>query len=300
MTASTPHARALDDEPGLPPLRPPSADNGLIGVLRRRYLLKLLVTREISARYQGSFLGLLWSYINPLTQFFIYYFVMGFIFNLHGDIPNFAIHLFSGLIIVHFFTETFGAGTRSIVRNRALVVKMAMPREMFPVATMLVSLYHVVPQIVILVVADVLLGWRPDPVGMLAMLLAILIIAVLGIAGALFFSAANVFFSDFGNIVGVFNNFVRWGVPMMYSYSMVGDRFGRFAHYYLYNPLADAVLLFQRAFWVGTVPKNHKSVSAMPEHLIMNGFVILGASLVVLAVAQFVFSRLENKIPERL
>ena len=171
---------------------------------------------------------------------------------------------------------------------------------MFPVATMLVSLYHVVPQIVILVVADVLLGWRPDPVGMLAMLLAILIIAVLGIAGALFFSAANVFFSDFGNIVGVFNNFVRWGVPMMYSYSMVGDRFGRFAHYYLYNPLADAVLLFQRAFWVGTVPKNHKSVSAMPEHLIMNGFVILGASLVVLAVAQFVFSRLENKIPERL
>jgi ABC-2 type transport system permease protein len=300
MTTNAPDARAIDDEPGLPPLRPPSAENGLLGVVRRRYLLRLLVTREISARYQGSFLGLLWSYINPLTQFCIYYFVMGFIFNLHDNIPNFAIHLFSALIIVHFFTETFGAGTRSIVRNRALVVKMAMPREMFPVATMLVSLYHVVPQVVILVVASVATGWTPDAVGVVAIVLALLIIGVLGISGALFFSAANVFFSDFGNIVGVFNNFVRWGVPMMYSYSMVDDRFGRFAQYYLYNPLADAVLLFQRAFWVGTVPPGHESVEAMPEHLIMNGFAILGISIVILCIAQFVFSRLENKIPERL
>jgi len=294
MTATTP------DETGLPPLRPPSADNGLLGVLRRRYLLKLLVRREISARYQGSFLGMIWSYINPLTQFCIYYFVVGFIFNLHADIPNFAIHLFAGLIVVHFFTETFGAGTRSIARNRALVVKMAMPREMFPVATMLVSLYHVVPQIVILAIASALTGWTPEPIDLLALVLALLMIAVLGLAGALFFSAANVFFRDFGNIVSVFNNFVRWGVPMMYSYSMVDDRFGRFAQYYLLNPLADAVLMFQRAFWVGTVPPGHDAVKAMPDNLILNGFIILGISLLVLALAQLVFSRLENKIPERL
>ena len=109
--------------------------------------------REISARYQGSFLGLLWSYINPLSQFFIYYFVIGVIIGLHADVENFAIHIFCGLIIVHFFTETFNAGTRSIVRNKALVQKMAMPREMFPVASMLVSLFHVGPQLVILIVA---------------------------------------------------------------------------------------------------------------------------------------------------
>lgn len=295
MTATTP------DEADLPPLRPPSSDNGLLGVLRRRYLLQLLVRREISARYQGSFLGLIWSYINPLTQFCIYYFVVGFIFNLHADIPNFAIHLFAGLTVVHFFTETFGAGTRSIVRNRALVVKMAMPREMFPVATMLVSLYHVFPQIVILIMASFLSGWTPEPVDLLALLLGLLICGLLGLAGALFFSAANVFFSDFGNIVSVFNNFVRWGVPMMYSYAMVDDRFGRFAHYYLYNPLADAVLLFQRAFWVGTVDDpDHVAVAAMPDHLLLNGVIIVAISALILCVAQFVFSRLENKIPERL
>ncbi|WP_246086577.1 ABC transporter permease [Nocardioides humi] len=109
----------LPDESELPPLRPPSADNGLVGVFRRRYLLKLLVRREISARYQGSFLGLLWSYINPLSQFFIYYAVVGLIFNLHDNIPNFAIHLYAGLTLVHFFTETFG---RAPARSCATVL----------------------------------------------------------------------------------------------------------------------------------------------------------------------------------
>ncbi|TNM42729.1 hypothetical protein FHP29_06860 [Nocardioides albidus] len=165
---------------------------------------------------------------------------------------------------------------------------------------MLVSLYHVGPQIVILIISALLSGWTPEPIDVLALLLGLLICGSLGLAGALFFSAANVFFRDFGNIVSVFNNFVRWGVPMMYSYAMVDDRFGRFAQYYLWNPLADAVLLFQRAFWVGTVPPGHDAVKAMPEHLIINGFIIVGASLLVLAAAQYVFSRLENKIPERL
>jgi ABC-2 type transport system permease protein len=283
------------------PLAPPSAQNGLVGVFQRRYLLRLLVRREISARYQGSFLGLMWSYINPLSQFFIYYFVMGYILDLHKNVPNFAVHVFSALIVVHFFTETFNAGTRSIVRNKALVRKMAVPREMFPVASMLVSLYHVGPQLVILLVACVATGWTPDPVGMGAAVLGLAIIMVLGTALALLFSAANVFFRDFSSAVNVLTNFVRFGVPMIYPYSLVDEKFGRFAEIYLWNPIADAVLLFQRAFWVGATP--HPAVTEaqnIPDNLFMYGGIALVVSLVVLLVGQLVFARLENKIPERL
>ncbi|NYI43598.1 ABC-2 type transport system permease protein [Nocardioides aromaticivorans] len=288
------------------PLRPPAPESGLFAVFKQRYVLKLLVRREISARYQGSFLGLLWSYINPLTQFFIYWFVIGVLFQLHKDVPNFPIHLFAGLILVHFFNETFNAGTRSIMRNKALVVKMAVPREMFPVATMLVSLYHVGPQVVVLLVACLFSGWSPDLVGVACLVLALLIIAAIGLSGALLFSAANVFFRDFGNIVNVLTNFVRFGVPMMYPYAIVHDRFGRFAEYYLLNPLADAVVLFQRAFWYPTLTDaDHARLKAegtqiMPDHLITHGVLALLACLVILAFSQWVFTRLENKIPERL
>lgn len=291
------HAREIADLP----LSPPTANNGLLAVFQRRYLLRLLVRREINARYQGSFLGLLWSYINPLSQFLVYYIVIGELLGLHKNVEYFGIHLFAGLIVVHFFTETFGAGTRSIVRNKALVTKMALPREMFPVATMLVSLYHVVPQVIILTAACLMLGWTPDPVGLLAMGLAVLMIMVLGTAAALMFSAANVFFRDFGNIVNVLQLFVRFGVPMIYPFSIVNERFGSFAEYYLLNPLANAVLLFQRAFWVGTTKDpDHTTVEHLPDYLLARGAGMLVVGLVLLVIAQIVFNKLENKIPERL
>lgn len=283
------------------PLVAPSGSTGLVEVFRRRYLLRLLVRREISARYQGSFLGLLWSYVNPLTQFLIYYVVIGVLFELHKDVPNFAIHMFCGIIIVHFFNETFNAGTRSIVRNKSLVQKMAMPREMFPVASMLVSGYHVLPQLVILVGVCTATGWAPDWPGMAALLMSLTVVAVLGTAMALLFSAANVFFRDVSNVAAIMTNFVRFGVPMIYPFSMVEDRFHGHTDLYLANPIADAVLLLQRAFWVGTTPDEADTIAEhMPDQLFMHGFIAIGASLVILALGQLVFSRLQNKIPERL
>ncbi|WP_067429265.1 ABC transporter permease [Nocardioides jensenii] len=289
-------ARAVDA-----PLVPPSGGQGLGEVFRRRYLLRLLVRREIAARYQGSFLGFLWSYINPLSQFFIYWFVIGLVMNLHKDVENFPIHMFTGIIVVHFFTETFNAGTRSILRNKALVRKMAMPREMFPVASMLVSGFHVLPQLVILLGVCLLAGWTPTWIGMLALVLALLIIAILGTALALLFSAANVFFRDFGQLVTILTNFVRFGVPMIYPYSMVDERFHGHTELYLANPIAQAVLLMQRAFWVGTTSDPGKTVTEhMPDHLLTRGAISILVSLVLLGIAQWVFSRLENKIPERI
>ncbi|MEZ5191948.1 MAG: ABC transporter permease [Nocardioides sp.] len=232
--------------PAQQPLVSPASTTGLLEVFRRRYLLRLLVRREVQARYSASVLGLLWSYINPLSQFAIYYFVMGVLFHLHQNVPNFAIHMFCGIILVHFFNETLNAGTRSIVRNRGIVQKMAVPREMFPVASMLVSAFHVVPQVIILLVACFVTGWQPDAVGLVSAALGVLIIGTIGTALALVFSLANVYMRDMSNVVNVLTSFVRFGVPMIYPFSIVDERFGGHTQLYLANPLADAVLLFQR------------------------------------------------------
>jgi ABC-2 type transport system permease protein len=283
------------------PLRPPWSEQGLLEVFRHRYILTLLVRREITARYQGSVLGLLWSYVNPLSQFFIYFFVMGILFGRAQRTEDFAVHVFAGLIIVHFFTETMNAGTRSIVRNKSLVQKMAVPREMFPVASMLVSLFHVVPQVVILLIATLVSGWRPDPVGLVFGVIGLLISMTLGTALALMFSAANVFLRDISNAVNVLSNFVRFGVPMMYPYTLVDKRFDGHTTLYLLNPITEAVLSFQRCFWVGaTQHPAHTAAIDMPPHLFWLGIRGLVISLVILAFAQSTFTRLERRIPERL
>ena len=178
------------------PMVDPAAKGGLIGVLRRRYLLRLMVKRELRARYIGSKMGLAWSYINPFTRFLTFYFVFGIILG-RGQVPHFAIHLFAGMVVVNLFTESFNSGTRSIMQNKSIVQKMPLPREIFPISSMLVSLYHTGPQLVILIGACLITGsFAPDPMGMLAAVMAFIIVILLGTGMGLMFSAINVMYRD--------------------------------------------------------------------------------------------------------
>ena len=60
------------------------------------------------------------------------------------------------------------------------------------------------------------------------------------------------------------------------------------------------MLLFQRAFWTGSISADDPNQPVMPDDLLVRGLIMVAASAVVLVLGQLVFSRLENKIPERL
>jgi ABC-2 type transport system permease protein len=141
-------------------LVPPAPRGGLFEVFQQPYLLRLIVSRQLAAMYAASLLGLAWSYVQPAMRFGVYYLVMGFILNLHQGVPYFAIHLFTGIVVVHYFGETWSGGTRSIWQNKGLVQKMRMPREIFPVAASLVAAYHTLPQIMVLVLFCLISGWH--------------------------------------------------------------------------------------------------------------------------------------------
>ena len=283
------------------PLAPPSATSGLLEAFRRRYLLRLMVRREIQARYARSVFGLAWSYINPTVRFLTFYFVFGLLIGRGMGIQNFAIHLFAGMVLVHYFTETVNSGTRSLLNNKGVVQKMAMPRELFPLAAMLVSLYHTIPQMVILTAACLITGsWIPDAAGLAAALLGFAIVLLFGTALGLMFSVFNVLIRDFGRIVQTFINMLPFAVPMMYPYSMLEERFGGGPVHALLmaNPVAEAVLLIQRGFWWTTTTESYDE--AFPADLWSRGFVMLGICAALLVLAQWAFTRLEGRVPELL
>jgi ABC-2 type transport system permease protein len=285
-----------------PPLVAPGERGGLHHVFHERYLLKLLVKKELAARYQGSLLGLFWSYVQPAVRFVAYYVIIGLVLGMDRGMTNFPIHIFAGMVIVHYFTETFSAGTRSIVKNKKLIQKLPLPRELFPVASMLVSLYHTIPQMVILLVGVLVVGWDPSLYDLAAGLLGFVTIGVFGMALALIFSAANVFFRDFQAIVATFMIFVTWSVPMIYPYDRVERLVGGtvWEQVYLANPIANSVILFQQLFWVPTVGPDAEFPAVMPDDLMTRGLIILAVCVVVLGLAQVIFTRLEGKFAERL
>jgi ABC-2 type transport system permease protein len=111
-----------------------------------------------------------------------------------------------------------------------------------------------------------------------------------------------VFFRDFQNIVQTFSIFVMWSVPMIYSYERIENLAGGtvWEQVYLANPIANGVMLFQQLFWVPTVPEGSDLPPVMPDDLMTRGLVVLAVCLVLLALAQVVFTRLEAKFAERL
>jgi ABC-2 type transport system permease protein len=302
LTSGSPASRRpTREELEAMPLAPPAA-TGLAEVVRRRYLLRMLVRNTIQSRYQGTVLGWTWSYLQPAIRFCLFYFLFQVMIGRGAGIENFAVHLFAGMVVVHFFTETFNGGTQSLIQNRQLITKLPVPREMFPVSRMLVAGWHTVPMLVILVFVCALLGWRPDPTGMAAALLGFTLTALLGLALGLVFSVANVFMRDFGKVAQTLTQFVTFSVPMMYPYTLVQERFGEpIASYYLLNPIAEAVLLIQRGFWTGTTsdPAYTEGLH-LPDHLFTRGLIMTLVALVLVVLAQRLFSRLESRVPERL
>lgn len=281
----------------------PAPRGGILEVLQQRYLLRLIVGRELAKLYAASLLGLLWSYIQPAMRFTVYYFVFGVVIRIHDDMPNFAIHLFTGIVFVHYFSETWSGGTRSIWANRNLVLKMRVPREIFPLASMVVALYHTGPQVLLLMIVCAAVGWHLSWAAVGAAVLGLAILVTFAMSMALIFAAVNVYYRDFQNIVTTITQFLHFMVPMMYPFTMIRELSAdhEWAYQlYMANPLAEAVLLMQKFFWQATTDDPGKYADHFPADLWERGFIMLAVCLALLWFAQKLFARLESKFPERL
>jgi ABC-2 type transport system permease protein len=293
------------------PLQDPRQAGGLTDVFRRRYLLWLLVRKEVKVRYQGSFLGLAWSYVQPVVRFCVYYFIANLI--VSHDTQNRALHIFSGMVIMQFFQTCLSAGAKAVIKNKSLVRKINMPREMFPVASVAVSLYNMFPMYIVLIIGDFICGWHPDAMGAVAALLGFAIVVVYGLGLAIILSAANVFVRDTTNMVEIINTVLRWTAPVIYTYSTIRPKLidhPWIDQLYICNPFNAAVMLNNRAFWITSFQQDPKhpnldpiaagTLAELPAHQYERGLIILLAGFAFLGVAQLIFSRFDGRFADKL
>lgn len=282
----------------------PGVSGGLLDVLKYRFLLKLLVRKELKVRYRGSVLGLLWSYVKPGVQFIVFYVALGVFLGLERSprnpdgLSNYAIYLFSGIVLINFFTEALGNASRSIVGNGGLIKKIFLPRQLFPIASVWVSAVHFFPQLVILLAACLFAGWHPSLLQIASAIAGFLIVAVLATGLGLLFGAANVYFRDSENFVDMLLMIATWASPVMYSWTMVQSKLGEtWFLIYQMNPITIAVETFHFAFWIPTTDGS----AGIPPHLlslwIPVGVVI---ALLVLLWGQLTFRRLEGRFAQEL
>lgn len=278
--------------------RTPGRGKGLLDVFRWRYLLRLLVRKGTQTRYRGSVLGWVWSYVKPAAQFVMFYIVMGVFLRFGAEIPNFAVYLFSGIVLVNFFSEGFGNATRSIVDNEALVKKIYLPRELFPIAAVIVSFTHFLPQLAILLIASIALGWTPSLLGIAAILVGTFLIAAVSIGFGMAFGALNVAFRDAQNFVELILMFATWAAPVLYSWDFVARVLPSWLfHLYLANPLSAAVELFHIGFWL---PTTSDSPLQPPSELWTVLPYSVAFAVLSLVLGQLVFRHFERRFAQEL
>ncbi|WP_240658538.1 ABC transporter permease [Microbacterium sp. CPCC 204701] len=259
-----------------------------------RELLGLLTRREIRAKYKDSVLGMLWSIARPLVQLGMYYLVLGQFLGAARGIPDFAVFIFAGLAIWGLFSEVVGQGTGTMVANAALIKKVHLPREIFPLATVGSALFNFALQFVILLAATLLTGGM-NLENLIALPLSILVTLTWALALAFVLSALNVYLRDMTYLVELALMIGFWFSPIVYSFAMVKDVMPElFTQIYLFNPVTLAVFGIQSVMW-------SKGADEMfPDGLKLALLIALAVGLVVLFICQRVFDRLQRDFAQEL
>lgn len=261
-----------------------------------RELLGLLVRRELKARYKDSTLGFLWSLLRPVALLVVYYIAIGKFLGAAKAAPDFAIALYAGLTIWQLFADIVGGCTGSIVANAGLVKKIYLPREVFPLSVVGSALFNFMIQLGVLIVATFVVGAPPWGFRLLYAPLAIAIVVLFATAIGFLLGAVNVYLRDVQYLVEIMLMFMMWTAPVVYPFAKARETLGNSLglHLYMSNPLATAVLAFQRAFWV------RGSGQVQPHNLGLFIGLELLVGVVLLWLFQRVFARLQDNFAQEL
>lgn len=234
---------------------------------RNRILLRELVITDFKLRYQGSFLGYLWSLLKPLFLFAIMYVVFGQLVKL-GSVEHYAVYLLLGIVLWTFFAEATNQGMNSIIGRGDLLRKINFPKYIIVVSTTISALINLVLNLVIVVVLMLVNNVQFNVSGLLIFVF-IVEIYIFALGLALLLSALNVKFRDTGHIWEIIMQAAFYATPIIYPLSVVVSKSELAAKLLLLNPVAQAIqdsryfLITKQTVTISTLI-NHKVYLIVP------------------------------------
>ncbi|SCZ85307.1 ABC transporter permease [Nitrosomonas mobilis] len=225
-----------------------------------RQLIAQMIRREVVGRYKGSFMGLTWSFFNPVLMLTVYTFVFSVVFKARWGMgeeeskTQFAVVLFVGLIVHSLFAEVLNRAPGLILSNVNYVKKVVFPLEILPAISMGAALFHSLVSLGVLLIAFVLFnGYLHWTAVFTPLVLLPLIILTLGIAWML--ASLGVFLRDVGQTIGIVTTVMLFLAPVFYPVTALPEEI---QPWLMANPLtfiieqARAVLIWGRLpDWIG-------------------------------------------------
>lgn len=255
----------------------------LENLFQYRELLKTTVKKEIRGKYKGSFMGILWSFLNPLLQVLVYSIVFPFI--MKNREPNYITFLVCGILPWNWFTSIVSMGTQTFIVNAGIIKKVYFPREILPISSATAGLVNFLIQspiiLFFLAFSSIGVGWTFFLFPLIALAEYLFILGTV-----LLTSAIQVYVRDLEYIINFLISMIFYATPILYSQrnfesSSLGIIFS-------INPIAVIIVNYRKIFIERTLP-NFKSLCFV--------FVV---SLILIMFAMWIFRKLEKGFAEEL
>lgn len=247
-----------------------------------RELLKSNVKKEVRGRYKNSFLGILWSFLNPLLQLLVYSVVFGALL-ADGD-STYHIFVCVGLIPWTFFVSTVQQAAYTVIANGNIIKKVYFPREILPISIATSGVINfIISSIIILcfvIFSDLGLSWY---ISLYPVILLVQYVLILGISFIV--SAITVYIRDLEHIIGVVLMAAFYTTPIVYRLEQLPENLRIIMKL---NPMTYIINSYRDIFYYQQLP-NIRELGLL--------FVI---SLVLLIVGYFIFKKLQKGFAEEL
>jgi lipopolysaccharide transport system permease protein len=218
-------------------------------------LIAQFTVREVEGRYRGSFLGVLWSFANPLLMLTTYTLVFGVIFRSRWkdstqNLGEFASVVFCGLIAFNLFSECVSRAPGLIVAVPGYVKKVVFPLEVLPISVLGSALFHSVVSLVVLF-AGLVLATQRLPVTLLLLPIVAVPLVFLSLGVSWFLAGLGVFMRDIQHLAVLLLQILLFATPIFYSLEIVPEPLKTVVQM---NPLTPAVENFRKVILWGTEP----------------------------------------------
>ena len=215
-------------------------------IYSQRYLIVSMARRQIQTQVIGSFLGIFWTFINPLVLIFIFWFVfsVGFKTKPLGDIP-FAAWLTAGIAIWIAFNEIVLGSSNIIIENQALIKKTRIQAYVLPISKIIASL---IPHSVFIVILITMIFLYKLSLSFyfIQFLYYFFSMCIMALGLGWLFAALNVFIRDTVPMVNVSMQLLFWFTPIMWDINIMPQEYHKFIKL---NPIFYIVQGYRDSFF---------------------------------------------------
>lgn len=217
-------------------------------VVKYRFLLSQLVSRDFKTRYKRSVLGVLWSMLNPLLTMCVQYMVFANLFR--WDVDNYAVYLLIGTVTFNFFSEATQAALGSVTGSASLITKVYIPTYVFPIAKVLSSCINLCFSTLALYLIIFIQGIPLNPYHLLIPVMYVMLIGF-SIGVGMILSALMVYFRDTQFLYGVLIMLWMYLTPLFYPVNIIPENM---MGLYSINPMYQYVTFFRTIVMDGVMP----------------------------------------------